>query len=98
MRGKLSKILHFDEVDVVFPVDQISPVINSVKSLLILLLQWQQLPLLVGKSLSCIAAILGNEGEIKPEQEPGSRESEDRDTQNCLDFAIWTLVWPKDTG
>jgi len=33
--GNVTKIVHFDEVQVVFPADQIRPLINSLKSLLI---------------------------------------------------------------
>ena len=36
--GKVTKIVHFDEVEVVFPADQIRPLINPPKSLLIRLL------------------------------------------------------------
>jgi len=41
--AKVTKIVHFDEVEVVFPADQIRPLINPLKSLLI------RLPTLFGR-------------------------------------------------
>jgi len=35
VEGKVTKIVHFDEVEVIFPADHICPLINPLKPLLI---------------------------------------------------------------